>query len=67
VATATAAANGQSVGDISIILSEGLAVALEASVETAVTACNMPVPVMGRIRDVGMYGRDAGSDCKGSS
>lgn len=42
VATATAAANGQSIGDISIILSEGLAAALQASVQTAVEACKIP-------------------------
>ena len=41
VATATAAANGQSVGDISLILSEGLANALQGSVEAAITACNV--------------------------
>lgn len=41
VATATAAANGQSVGDISLILSEGLANALQDSVEAAITACNV--------------------------
>lgn len=53
VATATAAVNGQSVGDVSIILSEGLATALQASVETAVKACKIP----------GLRRRDTASDC----
>jgi hypothetical protein len=39
VATATAAANGQSVGDVSVILPEGLAVSLKNSVNTALTSC----------------------------
>ena len=40
IATATAAANGQSIGDISVILPEGLAVALQNSAETAANACS---------------------------
>lgn len=56
VATATAAANGQSVGDVSIILSEGLAAALQASVQSAVQGCKIPGLKMSR--------RDAASDCK---
>jgi len=62
VATATAVVNGQSVCDISILLSEGLAMALEKSVEAAVDSCNMPG--LKRIRGVGMYERDAAGDCK---
>lgn len=50
VATATAAANGQSVGDVSIILSEGLAVALRNSVIEGINACNA-VPTKLRRRD----------------
>ena len=40
IATATVAANGQNVGDISIIIPEGLANALQSSVEAAVDACS---------------------------
>ncbi|KIN00783.1 carbohydrate esterase family 3 protein [Oidiodendron maius Zn] len=40
VATATAAANGQNVGDISIIIPEGLAIALQSSAEAAADACS---------------------------
>jgi hypothetical protein len=39
IATATAAANGQNIGDISIILPEGLADTLTTSIETAISAC----------------------------
>ena len=39
IATAIAAANGQNVGDISVIIPQGLADALLDSVETAVDAC----------------------------
>jgi hypothetical protein len=39
VATATAAANGQNIGDISVILPEGLASALQSSAEIAANAC----------------------------
>jgi hypothetical protein len=40
IATATAVANGQSVGDLSIILPEGFAGALQGSVTSGVEACN---------------------------
>lgn len=40
IATATAAANGQNVGDISIILPEGLVTALQSSSEAAANACS---------------------------
>lgn len=39
IATATAEANGQHVGDISIILPEGLSRALTKSMTTAIDAC----------------------------
>ncbi|KAH8819032.1 Spherulation-specific family 4-domain-containing protein [Xylogone sp. PMI_703] len=39
IATATAAANGQNIGDISVILPEGLAVALKKSVNNAISSC----------------------------
>jgi len=39
IATATAAANGQNIGDISVILPEGLANALENSVQGAMSDC----------------------------
>jgi hypothetical protein len=40
IATATAAANGQNVGDISIIIPEGLANSLTSSAEAAADACS---------------------------
>ena len=40
IATATAATNGQNVGDISIIIPEGLANALQSSAEAAADACS---------------------------
>jgi hypothetical protein len=40
IVTATAAANGQNVGDISIIIPEGLVNALQSSAETAADACS---------------------------
>jgi hypothetical protein len=43
VATATAAANGQNIGDISVILPEGLASALTNSAEIAANACGATV------------------------
>ena len=39
-ATATAAANGQNVGDISAIIPEGLAVSLQSNVEAAASLCS---------------------------
>ena len=39
-ATATAASNGQSVGDISVILPEGLATSLKNNVENAANLCS---------------------------
>jgi hypothetical protein len=36
----SAQANGQNVGDISVILSEGLSEALQGSIESAISACN---------------------------
>jgi hypothetical protein len=39
IATATAEANGQNIGDISVILPEGLADALTNSMTTAIDAC----------------------------
>lgn len=39
IATATAEANGQNVGDISVILPEGLADTLSTSMSTAIDAC----------------------------
>lgn len=39
VATATAAANGQSVGDISILLGEGLAQDLQSAANDLISAC----------------------------
>ena len=58
VATATAAANGQSVGDVSVILPEALAAALQDSVGAAVTACNA-VPAKLRRRNTGLLRKDA--------
>jgi hypothetical protein len=54
VATATAAANGQNVGDISIIISEGLADALLSSAEAAADACS---GILERRRDSVMWKR----------
>ena len=39
IATATAEANGQNIGDISVILPEGLADTLTNSMATAINAC----------------------------
>jgi hypothetical protein len=39
IATATAEANGESIGDISVILPEGLADTLTNSMTTAINAC----------------------------
>lgn len=39
IATATTKANGQNIGDISVILPEGLADALTNSMTTAIDAC----------------------------
>jgi len=47
-ATATAAANGQNIGDISIILPEGLATALQTSAEIAANACSALLKVRKR-------------------
>lgn len=51
-ATATAAANGQNVGDISVILPQGLSNALTKSVDTAIDACGALATVMFR-REIG--------------
>lgn len=58
VATATASANGQSVGDVSIILPEGLAVALQSSVTEGINACNA-VPAKLRRRNMSLSKRQA--------
>ena len=47
VATTTAAANGQNISDVSIILPRGLAETLKNSVETALTACG---GALGKVR-----------------
>lgn len=65
IATATAAANGQHIGDISIILPEGLADALETSVLTAINSCGAIVKKARR--DVALHRRqaDAGESIPG--
>ena len=56
IATATAVANGQNIGDVSVIIPEGLAVSLQGSVETAIAACG---EVVGKVRRQADAGNDA--------
>ena len=46
IATATAKANGQNIGDISVILPEGLADTLTNSMTTAINACGAVITKM---------------------
>ena len=55
IATATAAAHGQSIGDISVIIPEGLAVSLQKSAEIALAACGQ---IGGKVRRQADAGKD---------
>jgi len=52
IATATAVVEDQGIGDVSIILPEGLAKSLESSVETAITSCGSVVKKKVRREDI---------------
>lgn len=62
IATATTAANNQDVGDISVILPEGLAAALTNSATTAVSACGS----LKRKRQMPKWSRQESADGKSS-
>lgn len=57
IATATAAANGQNIGDVSIIIPEGLSAALRDSVKAALSLCGEVLKKARRQADAGTMQR----------